>query len=214
MAKKGTFLHEAWRPNKLLETIVLCLRNQNTFWNTSEGLSVTWSARARCSTLASCNSKIIHIYVFILCQMEDPIYSCFVSKKLAKTVKSSLSNGHLKFWAGARKLKANSKCFNLRGILCKIVGWPQKVGWPKKTFLEKVYQVDTSQNEKLETNTIRLFSDQLDLSTRSYAECAQKAHYFYRFFRFFSAEKLANFRFYFTILCGRFQWNFVPIWMI
>ena len=142
-------------------------------------------------------------YLFLLCV-----------KKLAKTVKSSLSNGHLKFWAGAHKLKANSKCFNLRGILCKIVGWPQKVGWPKKTFLEKVYQVDTSQNEKLETNTIRLFSDQLDLSTRSYAECAQKAHYFYRFFRFFSAEKLANFRFYFTILCGRFQWNFVPIWMI
>ena len=51
-AKKGTFLLKFVWPNKLLDVIVLFIRNQNMFSNPPQTLSVTCCARARFSTLA------------------------------------------------------------------------------------------------------------------------------------------------------------------
>jgi len=71
--------------------------------------------------------------------------------------------------------------------------------------------VDTSRNEKDETNTIRLFSDRLDLSTRSYAEGAQKVHYFWQFFRILTGATHIKCIFDDTNLCGGIKLTKEPI---
>ncbi len=100
--------------------------------------------------------------------------SYLVSKKLAKTDKSSLRCGHL---------NVSSNRFNFARISqnCRKIWKRAEPRGPKNCF-NKVYQVDISQNEKIETNTIRLFSDQLDSSERSYAEFAQKYTLFLKVF--------------------------------
>ena len=109
-------------------------------------------------------------------------YSLSCVKKIAKTDKSSLSCGRLKFWTFARMQKDNNLCFNARQISQNCTKILKRAARTKKLFSNKVYHVDTSRNENVETNTIRLFSDRFDLSTKSYAGNAQKAHYFCQFF--------------------------------
>ncbi len=66
----------------------------------------------------------------------------------------------------------------------------EKLGCEPNNFSNKVYQVDSSRNESDETNTIRLFSDRLDLSTRSYAGGHAKNTLFGRFWNFTGATHL------------------------
>ena len=112
-----------------------------------------------------------------------------VSKKLAKTDKSSLSYRRLKFWTFARMQRDNNSCFSARQISQNCTKILKRAARTKKLFSNKVYHVDTSRNENVETNTIRLFSDRLDVSIKSYLENAQKAPYFLRFFEILAGEK-------------------------
>ena len=49
---------------------------------------------------------------------------------------------------------------------------------------------------------MQLFSDRLDLSTRSYAECAQKVHYFCQFFGILTGETHLKVEYDTANLCG------------
>ena len=72
----------------------------------------------------------------------------------------------------------------------------------EKLKFEESMQVGTLRKGKIERNTMQLFSDRLDLSTRSYAECAQKVHYFCQFFGILTVETRLKVIFDATNLCG------------
>ena len=46
----------------------------------------------------------------------------------------------------------------------------------KIIFVDKTYQVDTSRKGKIERKTMKIFSERLNQTIKSYDECAHKKH--------------------------------------
>ena len=77
-----------------------------------------------------------------------------------------------------------------------------------------MHQVDTFWTGKIERNTIKIFLDRFEVTTKSYYECAHKKHYFSPFWSFLAGEKRAILLIFISSCAAMFSKYMHKFWLI